>query len=77
MTEPATVASRRTISIREVMGLIVLVALACVWPGLIPTEVLGIYYWVRARRGVAAARERLISFGIVVGAVYSCSLANF
>jgi hypothetical protein len=77
MTEASASLPWRRIAIREVMGLIALVAIACVWPGLIPTEVLGVLFWVSARRYKAGARERLVSYGLVVAAVYVVPVANF
>jgi hypothetical protein len=64
-------------SISEVMGLVALAALACIWPGFIPTEVLVVLVWVPARGGPLAARARLISLAVVLAAVYLYPLANF
>jgi hypothetical protein len=64
-------------SIGELMGLVAVAALACVWPGLIPTEVVAVLTWVGARGGSAPARARLASLGVVLVAVYLCPLANF
>jgi len=59
------------------MGLVALAALACVWPGLIPTEFVAVLTWVAARGGSGPARARLASLGVVLAAVYLCPLANF
>jgi len=59
------------------MGLVALAALACVWPGLIPTEVVAVLTWAAARGGSGSARPRLASLGVVLAAVYLCPLANF
>jgi hypothetical protein len=77
MTEFSTGVPWRRIAIREVMGLIALVAIACVWPGLIPTVIVGVLFWVSARREKEGARERLVSYGVVVAAVYVVPIANF
>src|SRR6516165_7301566 len=77
MTELSPRAQWRRISIGEVMGLVALVAIACVWPGLIPTEILGVLFSVSARRGEEGERERLVSYGVIVAAVYVVPLANF
>ncbi len=59
------------------MGLVALVALACAWPGLVPTVALGVFFWISARRGTERARDRLVSYGVIVAAVYAAPLANF
>ena len=60
MTEFSTGVPWRRIAIREVMGLIALVAIACVWPGLIPTVIVGVLFWVSARREKEG--ERTVGF---------------
>ena len=77
MSESASPPRRFRVSIREVMGLVALAALACVWPGLIATQVVAVLTWVRARRGSEPARGRLVSLGVVLAAVYFLPLANF
>ncbi len=64
-------------SIGEIMGLVALVALACVWPGLIPTQVVAVLVWFGATRATEGARGRRISLGVVLAAVYLPALANF
>jgi hypothetical protein len=77
MPESASPPRRCRASIGEVMGLVALAALACVWPGLIPTEVVAVLMWLAARGGSGPARGRLASLGVVLAAVYLCPLANF
>jgi hypothetical protein len=77
MPESALRPRRFRASIGEAMGLVALAALACVWPGLIPTEVVAVLTWVAARDGSEPARARLASQGVVLVAVYLCPLANF
>jgi hypothetical protein len=77
MPESASLPRRFRASIGEVMGLVALAALACVWPGLLPTEVVAVLTWVAARGGSGPARARLASLGVVLAAVYLCPLANF
>lgn len=59
------------------MGLVGLASFACVWPGLIPTEIVVVVIWLRSRDRSASARQRLNSLGIVLGSVYLVPIANF
>ena len=62
-------------AIGELMGLVALAALACVWPALIPTETLAVLVWVAARGGAEAARARFTSLAMVLAATYLGPLA--
>jgi len=64
-------------AIGELMGLVALAALACVWPALIPTETLAVLVWVTSRGGSEAARARFTSLAMVLAATYLFPLANF
>jgi hypothetical protein len=62
-------------AIGELMGLVALAALACVWPALIPTETLAVLVWVAARGGAQAVRARFTSLALVLAATYLGPLA--
>jgi hypothetical protein len=64
-------------AIGELMGLVALAALACVWPALIPTETLAVLVWVAARGGSEAARARFTSLAMVLATTYLCPLVTF
>jgi hypothetical protein len=65
------------VSIAEATGLVALVALACASPGIIPTEIVVVFFWLGARGGSERGRERLVSLGVVLGAMFLLPLANF
>ena len=78
MPETASPPRRFRVSIGELIGLVVVAALACVWPGLIPTEVVAtVFYWLATRRDPGLARAGLVSLGMVLGSIYLIPLANF
>jgi hypothetical protein len=77
MPETASPPRRFRVSIGELIGLVALAALACVWPGLIPTEVVAVLFWFASRGGSEQARGRLVSLGVVLAAVYLPALIGF
>lgn len=68
---------RFRISIGGLIGLVGLAALGCAWPGLIPTEVVAVLFWIRNRSGTEQERGRLVSLGVVIAALYGPALAGF
>jgi hypothetical protein len=65
------------VSIGELIGLVALAALGCACPGLIPTEIVAAFLWFTTRSGSEPDRERRVSLGVVLAAVYLSPLVIF
>ena len=68
---------RFRVSIGELIGLVALAALGCACPGLIPTEIVAAFFWFTTRGGSEPDRERRVSLGLVLAAVYLFPLITF
>jgi hypothetical protein len=68
---------RFRVSIREIMALVGLAALACVRPTLIPAEVVAVLIWFAAGDGSEPDRARRVPLGTVLAALYLFPLINF
>jgi hypothetical protein len=76
MTNLPPALRRFRVTIGEIMGLVVLAALACEWPALIPTSLVAVVTWFAAGRGAEPARQERVALGVVLAAVFAPPLAS-